>query len=264
MTLPTISPDTSPAHTALLAHLLVLRFATTTQLARLERPAYGSSRSALRQTTRHLTALESSGLVLRLDRRVGGWPGGSGPAVWALTTSGYRHATGTKGSRQRPRLLSTTFLEHLLAVAETRVVVAETVHSIDGAIVRVDHEPDCWRTYLGMLGQRLTLRPDLRLEITTREFRDSYFLEIDRATENPARVIAKCRQYQQYRRAGLEQQATGAFPAVLWIVPHARRRDQLVQHIRQAELTSGMFHVLTLNELPTVLRDGPPTATTHP
>lgn len=263
MTLPIISPSTSPAHTALLAHLLVLRFATTTQLARLERPTYGSSRSALRQTTRHLTALESAGLVLRLDRRVGGWPGGSGPAVWALTTSGYRHATGTKGTRQRPRLLSTTFLEHLLAVAETRVVVAETVRSIDGAGVRVDHEPDCWRTYLGMLGQRLTLRPDLRLEITTREFRDSYFLEIDRATENPARVIAKCRQYQHYRRTGLEQQAAGAFPAVLWIVPYPKRRDQLTHHIQEAQLTTGMFHVLTLDELPDVLRSGPPTPTVN-
>lgn len=263
MTLPTISPGTSPAQAALLARLIVLRFATTTQLARLERPSYGSNRSAVRQTSRHLTALESAGLVLRLDRRVGGWPGGSGPAVWALTTTGYHHATGTKGTRQRPRLLSTTFLEHLLAVAEARVVVAETVRSIDGAGVRVDHEPDCWRTYLGMLGQRLTLRPDLRLEITTREFRDNYFLEIDRATENPARVVAKCRQYQQYRRTGLEQQTAGAFPAVLWIVPHTKRRDQLTQHIREAQLTTGMFHVLTLNELPTVLRDGPPTVTTH-
>lgn len=264
MTRPTISTDTSPAHTTLLRHLLVLRFATTTQLARLEHSRYGSSRSALRQTSRHLTALESNGLVLRLDRRVGGWPGGSGPAAWALTTSGYHHTTGTKGTRQRPRLLSTTFLEHLLAVAETRVVVAETVRSMNGAGVRVDHEPDCWRTYLGMLGQRLTLRPDLRLEVTTREFRDSYFLEIDRATENPARVVAKCRQYQQYRRTGLEQQAAGAFPAVLWIVPHTKRQDQLAHHIREAQLTTGMFHVLTLSELPAVLRDGPPTATTHP
>ncbi|WP_282857232.1 replication-relaxation family protein [Pseudoclavibacter helvolus] len=239
------------------------RFATTPQLARLDHERYGSSRSALRQTTRQLTALESAGLVLRLDRRVGGWPGGSGPAVWALTTTGYHHVTGTKGTRQRPRLLSTTFLEHLLAVTETRVLVAETIRGIDAASVQVEHEPDCWRSYLGLHGQRLTLRPDLRLEVTTREFRDSYFMEIDRATENPARVIAKCRQYQQYRRTGQEQHRAGTFPAVLWIVPHTKRRDQLTQHIHQAELTSGMFHVLTLDELPTILRDGPPTSTTH-
>ncbi|WP_219819386.1 replication-relaxation family protein [Pseudoclavibacter sp. AY1F1] len=240
------------------------RFATTPQLARLDHQRYGSRGSALRQTTRHLASLETAGLVLRLERRVGGWPGGSGPAVWALTTSGYHQITGTTGARQRPRLLSTTFLEHLLAVTETRVIVAETVREIDGASVHVEHEPECWRTYLGLHGQRLTLRPDLRLEITTQEFRDSYFLEVDRATENPARVIAKCRQYQRYRRTGQEQQRAGAFPAVLWIVPHTKRRDQLNQHIRQAELTSGMFHVRTLDELPTILRDGPPTSTTHP
>lgn len=261
---PTASPGRSPAQAVLMDYLLKFRFATTPQLARLDRERYGSSRSALRQTTRHLAALDTAGLVLRLDRRVGGWPGGSGPAVWALTTSSYHHVTGTEGTRQRPRLLSTTFLEHLLAITETRVIVAETVREIDGASTYIEHEPDCWRSYLGPHGQRLTLRPDLRLDITTREFRDSYFLEIDRATENPARVIAKCRQYQQYRRTGQEQQTAGAFPAVLWIVPHTKRRDQLTQHIRQAELTRGMFHVLTLDELPAVLRDGPPTSTTHP
>ncbi len=262
-TAPTPAPGRSPAQAKLMNFLLKFRFATTPQLARLDHERYGSSRSALRQTTRQLTALESAGLVLRLDRRVGGWPGGSGPAVWALTTTGYHHVTGTKGTRQRPRLLSTTFLEHLLAVTETRVLVAETIRGIDAASVQVEHEPDCWRSYLGLHGQRLTLRPDLRLEVTTREFRDSYFMEIDRATENPARVIAKCRQYQQYRRTGQEQHRAGTFPAVLWIVPHTKRRDQLTQHIHQAELTSGMFHVLTLDELPTILRDGPPTSTTH-
>lgn len=264
MTTANPSPGMSPIQATLLDRLLTLRFATTLQLSRLDQPLYGSRRSALRQTTRHLTTLEKAGFALRLDRRVGGWPGGSGPAVWALTTSGYHQATGTTGTRQRPRLLSTTFLEHLLAIAETRVVIEETTRALQGAEVRIESEPTCWRNYLGPHAQRLTLRPDLRLEFTTPEFRDNYFIEIDRATENPARVIAKCGQYQQYRRTGLEQQAAGAFPAVLWIVPHSKRRDQLTQHILEAQLTTGMFHVLTLSDLPTVLRDGPPTTTAHP
>lgn len=259
MTRASNSPGMPPVQIALLDRLLTLRFATTVQLSRLDQPSYGSRRSALRQTTRHLSTLESVGLVLRLDRRVGGWPGGSGPSVWALTTSGYHQATGTFGTRQRPRLLSTTFLEHLLAVAEARVVIEETARTLQGAEVRIDGEPACWRTYLGAHGQRLTLRPDLRFECTTPEFRDSYFTEVDRATENPARVIAKCLQYQHYRRTGHEQQESGAFPAVLWLVPHLKRRDQLTRHIADADLAPGMFHVLTLDDLPNMLRVGPTT-----
>lgn len=260
MTEPRLSAPDHPALQLLMEHLLVLRFATTKQLARLTGDRYGSARSALRQTTRHLNFLERRGDVLRLERRVGGWLGGSGPAVWALTTSGYRRVAGKRGSRQRPHLLSTTFLEHLLAVAEARVVITETVRTMPDAAMVVQAEPHCWRTYVGLHGERLSLRPDLMLELTTTAYQDRYFIEVDRATENPARVIAKSRQYQQYRRSGIEQQHAGVFPAVLWIVPSEKRRAQLERHIAAAELPRGMFHALTLADLSGVLREGPPSS----
>lgn len=253
----TSSPD-YPTHRTLLQFLLELRFATTEQLARLTISEYGSRRSAIRQTTRHLTALEKPGLVLRLERRVGGWQGGSAPTIWALTTSGHRAITGQSGGRQRPQLISTTFLEHLLTIAETRIVAAETARAVTGASLTVQTEPTCWRSYLGPHGQQLTLRPDLHLTVTTSEYTDNYFVEVDRATENPARVIATCWQYVRYRRIGTEQKARGAFPAVLWIVPTENRREQLRTHIAAAELPAGMFHVLTLTDLPEVIHDGPP------
>jgi hypothetical protein len=253
-----IQQTSYPIHSTLLQYLFELRFATTEQLARLTRHAYGTSRSALRQTARHLSALRQSGKVTQLERRIGGWQRGSTPAIWALTTTGYAEATGQGAVRQRPHLISTTFLEHLLAIAETRVLAQETVASIYGAQLSTQAEPNCWRTYLGPHGEQLTLRPDLQVVVTTAEFRDSYFLEIDRATKNPARVIAKCWQYVRYRRAGTEQELAGVFPAVLWIVPTEHRRNQLRRHIAEAELPPGMFHVLTLDQLPTVIRDGPP------
>lgn len=251
-----------PAHQELLAHLLDLRFATTEQLARLMHARYSSRRSAIRQTTRHLHSLQDHAMVLRLERRVGGWQGGSSPSIWALTTAGHRIITGRGKGRQRPHLISTTFLEHLLAVGETRIRAFEAISETDDSSLTVQAEPSCWRNYLGPHGQELTLRPDLHLVVTTRQYRDSYFIEVDRATENPARVVAKCFQYVAYRRTGLEQKQASVFPAVLWVVPTERRRDQLSAYIQDAELPEGMFHVLTLPELPALIRNGPPPAIT--
>lgn len=248
-----------PIRLTLLRQLFELRFATTMQLARLTEPEYASRRSAVRQTTRHLNTLEGEGLVLRLERRIGGWRHGSAPTIWTLITSGYRAVTGDGKKRHRPQLVSTTFLEHLLAVAETRVIAAETLrHHDEEAELRIQGEPACWRTYLGQHGGQLTLRPDLQVTVTTVEYQDRYFIEVDRATENPARIVAKCGQYVQYRRTGAEQKAHGMFPAVLWIVPSIRRRDQLRTHLTDAELPTGMFHALTLAELPEIIRSGPP------
>ena len=107
-----------PAAHRLLALLATYRFATTTQLARLTVEAYGSLSSAIRQTLRHLARLQERDLVTRLERRVGGWQGGSTVSIWTLTTRGRRVQTGSR-SRQRPRSLSTSFLAHLLAITET-------------------------------------------------------------------------------------------------------------------------------------------------
>lgn len=247
-----------PIYQELLEYLLELRFATTEQLSRLTKKHYGSARSARRQTMRHLAMLEHHGHVLRLERRVGGWQRGSTPSIWALTTTGYRQVTGQVRTRQRPNLISTTFLSHLLAIAETRVIANETVQRFPSAELHIETEPACWRNYLGPHGERLTLRPDLLMSVTTTEYVDRYFIEVDRATENPARVIAKCWQYVRYRRSGAEQRSTGAFPAVLWIVPTTKRQAQLRAHLEAAKLPQDMFTVLTLEELPDIIRYGPP------
>lgn len=255
----------SPRQHRLLQHLHELRFATTGQLARLTIEHYRTPRSALRQTSRHLHHLEQQQHVLRLERRIGGWQGGSTPAIWALTTRGQRHLSGQRrGVRQRPRLISTTFLEHRLATTETCLIATETIRAIPQATLAIQTEPTCWRHFLGPHGQPLTLRPDLHLAITTPAYHDRYFIEIDRATENPARVIATCWRYVHYQQLGIEQQSSGLFPAVLWVVPHQARRTQLARHLAEAQLPDGLFHSLTLAELPALLRDGPPTTHLNP
>ena len=65
------------------------------------------------------------------------------------------------------------------------------------------------------------------MNYTWSRYDDHYFIEVDRDTENPARVITTCHRYQAYYATGIEQQAGGVFPVTLWIVPHDRRQRQL-------------------------------------
>lgn len=245
-----------PKHRQLLVLVGEYRFITTHQLARLTSDLYGSNRSALRQTLRHLRALKSQQLITRLERRVGGWQGGSEVSIWTLTTKGRRVLTGSRG-RLRPHHHSTTFLEHCLAVAEVRVVLHESAALLE-VITEVQAEPDCWRRYLDPQGFALTLKPDLSATVMSKRFVDRYFMEVDRATENPARVIRKCWQYVQYRHSGMEQDAHGVYPAVVWLVPSEHRQQQITDAITaEPRLPDHLFQVLSIDELGDLIGTGP-------
>ncbi|MGW6423021.1 replication-relaxation family protein [Nocardia sp. NPDC055053] len=76
------------------------------------------------------------------------------------------------------------------------------------------------RTYIGTGGARLTLKPDLYAETASppgSEYVDGAFIEIDMGTESIPTLIRKCREYESYRRQGIEQdRSDGAFPVVIW------------------------------------------------
>ena len=252
------------------AHLLALvaahRFATTTQLARLTAPEYASPASALRQTQRHLASLAQQRLLTSLERRVGGWQGGSAVTVWAATTRGHRLVAAENGEdeevprRQRPREVSTTFLDHLLAIAEVRTSIEEAVRQQTDTEAAVALEPDCWRTALSPSGQVQVLRPDLAVTITSPAYEDRYLVEVDRATENPGRVIATCWRYQEHQ-ATSAQASDGdgdVFPLVVWLVPTDRRRHRLERAIAHSTgLLRDLFRVIRLDQLPTLIHGGP-------
>lgn len=236
------------------------RFASTHQLTRLTVHEYGNRRSAIRQTLRHLRHLKQHHFVAKLERRVGGWQGGSQISVWTLTTKGQRHITGNR-SRVRPHHYSTTFLEHSLAVTETRVALHEATTQLDFTL-EVQAEPACWRRHLDAHGKPVTLKPDLMATVISDAYVDRYFFEVDRATENPARVIRKCWQYLHYQRMGAEQQKHGVYPAVVWLVPNDGRKEQLERAIAaEPHLPGHLFIVLTLDALLPLIRDGPPGST---
>jgi len=134
------------------------------------------------------------------------------------------------GSDSQPRKRnfepSPHFVNHTLAVSELNV---QLMGMAGIAVVDVQFEPNCWRTYSGN-----TLKPDLYAVTSDGEYEDSWFFEIDLATEAPSRILSKCEQYQDYYRSGVEQSDYGVFPKVVWIIPDSKRRDSLQGHIRQS------------------------------
>ena len=257
-----VPPPIHPMQARLLALVAAHRFATTTQLARLTAPEYASPASALRQTQRHLASLAQQRLVTSLERRVGGWQGGSAVTVWAATTRGHRLVAADEGEevprRQRPREVSTTFLDHLLAITEVRTSIEEAVRQQTDTEATVALEPECWRTALSPSGQPQVLRPDLAVTITSPAYEDRYLIEVDRATENPGRVIATCWRYQEHQATSAQASDGGVFPLVVWLVPTDRRRHHLERAIAHSTgLLRDLFRVIRLDQLPTLIHGGP-------
>ena len=252
-----------PMQARLLALVAAHRFATTTQLARLTAPEYASSASALRQTQRHLASLAQQRLLTSLERRVGGWQGGSAVTIWAATTRGHRLVAPDEGEgevprRQRPREVSTTFLDHLLAITEVRTSIEEAVRQEADTEAAVALEPDCWRTALSPSGQPQVLRPDLAVTITSPAYEDRYLVEVDRATENPGRVIATCWRYQEHQATSVQASDGDVFPLVVWLVPNDRRRHRLERAIAHSTgLLRDLFRVIRLDQLPSLIHGGP-------
>jgi hypothetical protein avisC_04781 len=105
----------------------------------------------------------------------------------------------------------------------------------------------------------VTVRPVLFVVVTGPDYQDHYFIEVDRDTENPARVISACHRYQAYYATGTEQRQTGVFPVTLWVVPHDARREQLWHYITgQPDLDSRLFAVITAQQIAETITSGPP------
>lgn len=66
-----------------------------------------------------------------------------------------------------------------------------------------------------------------------------------------------CLNYQEYQRSGTEQERLGLFPAVVWIVPTARRRQTIEIHLKEnPAVDTRLFRVITLDELETLMEHG--------
>jgi hypothetical protein len=257
---PDVSSRLAERDWQILGTVRAFRFLTTRQLARQHFALRDPHAVIPRIANSALQRLRDLGLLINLERRIGGVRAGSGGHVWQITDLANRilidHLGEEAGPRLRPSEPSTTFLDHTLAIAELVITLQST--SRDGVeIDRLQVEPESWRTYLGAAGETRTLKPDLASTSQTGGYTDFYFWEVDRATEAPNRVIRKCLQYQQYRNTGAEQRAHGLFPAVVWVVPNKRRRDQLLRRLAaEPEIDQRLFTVIELNQIGSLVRLG--------
>ncbi len=238
------------------------RFLASSQISRLCFSEKETQTSSLRATNRALRKLSNLRLLVALERRIGGVRAGSGAYVWSLGALGARLLQSVDRAhglphRLREREPSRTFLEHALAVAEVSLRLTETARRGSVTVISVEHEPDCWRICNRPGGGLLRLKPDLAVTTATDKFEDYWFFEIDMATEPPSRIVRTCLNYEVYRRSGIEQKKLGLFPAVVWIVPSAMRKETIRSRLDQERsVDSRLFWVITLDELYGLLRQG--------
>ena len=139
-----------------------------------------------------------------------------------------------------------------------RTSIEEAVRQETDTEATVALEPECWRTALSPSGQVQVLRPDLAVTITSPAYEDRYLVEVDRATENPGRVIATCWRYQEHQAASVQASDGDVFPLVVWLVPTDRRRHRLERAIAHSTgLLRELFRVIRLDQLPTLIHGGP-------
>lgn len=232
------------------------RFLTTHQIQAFCFTEHQSNESAGRTTRRVLSRLQRDGLLHAFDRRIGGVRSGSAATIWHLTAAGLR-LVHTDAKRRRTGNPSERFLAHSLAVGDVHVLLSQhrRIEAIEDVVVEV--EPVSWRRYQGPSGEPRWLQPDLYAEITTSDFVDRFFTEVDLGSESLPTLMSKCEQYEQYRRSGAEQEKHGSFPLVLWLLTSAERAHKLEQAIRRStKLTEAMYRFATPDTLTKVLAGG--------
>lgn len=228
-----------------------------------------SSKSGLRITQRSLARLRRWRVLGTLERRIGGLRAGSGGLVHYVDVVGAKllQIENAEPSKRRYTTPSHTFLTHTLAVAESHIaLITAQVHG-RLELVRGDVEAMAWRTYHGLGGALLTLRPDMYLETAAAiggDLISSWFYEHDMGTESLPTLLRKSREYESYRRTGIEQeQNDGVFPLVIWSLSAqtearaAERRSALVEAIeRDQRLDASLFRIIAPHQLISLIKTG--------
>ncbi len=224
-----------------------LRLMSARQLEAIHFPEaeHDNAAAAMRARQRVLARLVRDGLLMALDRRIGGVRAGSAGLVLGLGPLGQR-VLNLDGPRRRAHEPGLRFVDHTLAIAQ--LVVDAHVASRQGALelLACEAEPMCWREFGGIGGRRV-LRPDAFLSLGVGEYELRWFIEVDRASESLPVVIRKCRLYADYYQAGVEQaRGGGVFPRVCWVVPDEARAERVGRAIVQdRQLPAGLFVVTT-------------------
>lgn len=212
---------------AVIDFLADVRLATGHQVARRLWAATAPADPNARAARRALARLERWRVIQRQGRRLGGVRGGSTSIVYGLGPTGQRLLTARGFEARRGRELGERYIAHTVAASEIVVRLAEADRRGDLELVGLETEPRCWRGFVGPYGAREVLKPDLRVTVGAGHVHlDSWWLEVDLATESAAAIVRKAKRYVAYMHAGIEQR-DGAFPRIVFAVPDQRRERQI-------------------------------------
>jgi hypothetical protein len=219
-----------PIEWSLLNDVERLNVASGQQLRRLH---YQDSDTGRRMARLDLSGLVERRVLARLGRSVGGRRAGSEGWTYAMDVAGKRLLCPDQRRQWQPWTPDSHHLRHALAVSEIYVQLRELEDLGTIELERFDAEPSCWRFFHGPGGAPLVLKPDAHIITANAEYLDSWFIELDRATEPMSLIASKAKTYCRYWQSGREQMTEGVFPTVLFVVPDDNRRTQLLDTLSQ-------------------------------
>ena len=192
---------------------------------------------------RALKRLTDTGYLARIGRMVGGFGGGSGQYVYQLGHLGWRQLG--KGGGYRPvRVID----HHALTIAECFVLLKRLERGGELAVLSYAADPASRRT----VGEIL-LTPDAYVELGVQATRQkfTFWLEIDRDTENAEIIRGKCVRYWRAFQAW----PGDVFPYVVFVVPDEGRRREVERVIAGGpDEAQSLFRVGELDGFPELIR----------
>jgi len=227
----------------------------------LERLHYDHSDSGRRLARLELSQLVDWQVLQRLTRRIGGVRSGSKGYVYALGLAGQRLLWPNRARYRQPWTPRPRYLRHALNVSDlyVRLREAETEQPIQLSIY--DAEPRCWRSFAGPGGAPTTLKPDAYVELNVGDFEDRYFIEVDLASGDGPRILAKAKTFVRYWQSGKEQEESQVFPIVLWVTTTEERRSFIVDVLTKlAPDQWQVFAVTTIDKAAALMASGAATA----
>ncbi len=198
------------------------RLATGRQLTLL---GFGDGDANARAARRTLKRLVELGLMIRLERRIGGARAGSNGYVYRIGVAGMRLAGEKRRVHDEPGL---HHVQHTLAITELYVCLKSAERAGELSVLTFETEPACWRPYAGKHGQPEMLKPDGFCELRLGGSRRLWFVEVDRGTISTGSLRQKLQRYSEYLDTGAEQLTRqGVFPRVVWACDQARRAEHI-------------------------------------
>ncbi len=245
-----IKQELSSRDWQVLGFVTEVNLATGQQLIRHFWRTTDATSSAARAGRRSLKRLSDWRVLDPLPRRIGGRRSGSAGMVYGIGVAGVRLLSQLGVKPVRPEAPGALYVNHTLAVTQLNIELSEASRLGAFDLIEVQNEPQSWRGFLGPMGSKLMLKPDLFVRVGLGAYEDRWFVEGDLGTEASGTIMSKAKRYLAHYRTGNEQAEHGVYPRVLWAVPDDARAGQVLDVLgRLPGEAERLFTVCRLDEV---------------